>query len=51
MSARAPSARRLRPSQSDVYTWLLVLSALFMLAADLVLFMPLHHWYQFMGAE
>ncbi len=48
MSPRASSSRR-RPAESDVYTWLLLLSAAFMLAADLVLWFPLHEWYQFGG--
>ena len=45
----APASSRRRPSESDVYTWLLLVSALFMLAADLILWMPLHEWYQFPG--
>ena len=47
MSRPASSSRR-RPAESDVYTWLLLLSALFMIAADVVLFVPLHDWYDFM---
>ena len=51
MSPRASSSRR-RPAESDVYTWLLLLSALFLTAADLALWFPLHEWYDFgKGAE
>ena len=46
MSPPASSSRR-RPAESDVYTWLMILSALFMIAADVLLFMPLHDWYDF----
>lgn len=49
MSRPASSGRRLRPAQSDVYTWLLLVSALFMLLADALLFIPLNGWYQAFG--
>ena len=45
MSPRTSSSRR--PAESDVYTWLLLLAALFLAAADIALFMPLHDWYDF----
>lgn len=50
MSPRASSSRR-RPAESDVYTWLLIVAALFLLAADIVLWVPLHDWYQFGGDQ
>ncbi len=49
MSRPASSGRRLRPAQSDVYTWLLMLAALFMLVADVILWIPLNGWYKFLG--
>lgn len=47
--ASSASASRRRPAESDVYTWLLVLSALSMLTANIVLFIPLRNWYGFMN--
>ena len=49
MSPRA-SSRRV-PSESDVYTWLLLVAALFMAWANITLFMPLHDWYGFGNGE
>ena len=45
MSPRTSSTRR--PAESDVYTWLLLIASLFLTAADIALFMPLHDWYDF----
>mgnify|MGYP001561527922 CR=1 FL=1 len=49
MSRPASSGRRLRPAQSDVYTWLLLLAALFMIAANVILAIPLNDWYHYFG--
>ena len=49
MSRPASSGRRLRPAQSNVYTWLLLLSALFLSAAVTVLAVPLNNWYHYFG--
>ncbi len=45
MSPRTSSARR--PAESDVYTWLLLIAALFLAAADIAIFMPMRDWYDF----
>ena len=50
MSPPASSSRR-RPAESDVYTWLMLVAALFMIAANVMLFMPLHDWYGFPGDQ
>ena len=45
MSARTSSTRR--PAESDVYTWLLLLAALFLAAADIALFTRIREFYDF----
>ena len=45
MSPRTSSSRR--PAESNVYTWLMLLAVLFLAAADVMLFLPMHDWYDF----
>ena len=49
MSTRTSSSRR--PAESDVYTWLLILAFLFVAFADVLLYVPLHDWYDFGKGE
>ncbi|GEM_PF-5938818 len=44
MSPRTSSSRR--PAESDVYTALLIVAALFLLAADLLIFLRAQDWYE-----
>ena len=49
MSARTSSSRR--PTESDVYTCLLILAFLFLTGCCVAVYIPIHDWYDFGKGE